>query len=42
MTYSKPELMLLGNAAELIQKTGEKTAGDFDPLPVDPAYDLDE
>jgi len=44
MTYSKPEISVLGDAAQLIQ--GGKTTGDSDGQPVFnltiPAYELDD
>jgi hypothetical protein len=45
MTYSRPEIAELGNAARLIQILGKGQGGQDgtgDPRPEDPAYDLDE
>ena len=43
MTYSKPEIAVLGDAARVIQGLG-KIGGASDGIepPVTPAYDLDE
>ena len=47
MTYSKPEVAVLGNANAVIEKiNGQKqsvpTDGALDPTHTTPAYDLDE
>jgi hypothetical protein len=42
MNYTKPEIVVLGEAARVIEFTG-KTGGVTDhPIKVNPAYDLDE
>ena len=41
MTYTKPEVEVLGNAAELIEAFS-KTGTPNDANPGNPAYDLDE
>ena len=46
MTYSKPEINLLGDAVQVVQFLPKPEGGSLDPrdhmLDVDPAYDLDE
>ena len=44
MTYTKPEINVLGEASRVIQFFGKgiPTTQDFDLSAVDPAYDLDE
>lgn len=46
MTYTKPELTALGDAADVIQQTGQKVGSSFDgvgrPAILDADYDLDE
>lgn len=44
MTYTKPEINILGDAAHVIQFLGKGYPPDYepDPWPVNPAYDLDE
>lgn len=44
MTYMKPEVRVLGDAARAIQFTGKVAIREFDPdlSTLDPAYDLDE
>ena len=44
MTYTKPEVNVLGDAARVIQYLGKgvPTTMDLDLSAVDPAYDLDE
>ena len=46
MTYTKPEINTLGDAASVIQNGTKSITGTFDPLDgrfdVQPAYDLDE
>jgi hypothetical protein len=44
MTYTKPEVNLLGDAARLIQRTDKVLGPTLDAFPQinDPAYDLDE
>jgi hypothetical protein len=47
MTYSKPEVHILGNASAVIElingvKQSATTDGFTDPMHVTPAYDLDE
>jgi hypothetical protein len=47
MTYNKPEVAVLGDAARVIEQTGQKLiVNKVDPLtsrpPFNPAYDLDE
>jgi hypothetical protein len=44
MTYTKPEINLLGDAAQLIQFISNKMGPGTDAFPQvnDPAYDLDE
>ncbi len=43
MTYTKPEVVVLGEAASLIQIPSQKVqSGSDNTLTVNPAYDLDE
>lgn len=43
MTYSKPEVAVLGDAARVIELTGGKGSAQSDGIsPVNPAYDLDD
>jgi hypothetical protein len=43
MTYTKPEVTLLGNASELIESLANKASTDTDGgINNVPAYDLDE
>jgi hypothetical protein len=46
MTYTKPEINTLGDAASVIQNQVKFIPGSFDPkdgqLDLHPAYDLDE
>ena len=44
MTYTKPEIKLVGDATHVIQYVGKgvPTLFEFDFAAADPAYDLDE
>jgi hypothetical protein len=44
MTYTKPEVEVLGKAEELVQQPSQKhdTSTDFNGKVAAPAYDLDE
>lgn len=44
MTYTKPEINLLGDAAQVIQLVNKADIGTDSTFPfdADPAYDLDE
>jgi hypothetical protein len=46
MTYSKPEVVKLGDAVRVIEQTGQKNLVSSDPngsgTVINPAYDLDE
>ena len=42
MTYSKPEIVVLGAAADIIQHLTNKTTSTAECQGCDPAYDLDE
>ena len=44
MTYTKPEIKMVGDATHVIQYVGKgvPTTMDLDLSAVDPAYDLDE
>jgi hypothetical protein len=44
MTYSKPEVVVLGNASVVIEAMSKLTSGTDSSIPrnTNPAYDLDE
>ena len=47
MTYSKPEVNILGEAKNVIERTGQKVfskvgEAPFMPIILNPAYDLDD